>query len=118
MRIGRLRRLILICYLVLPLTCPSCADTKDMGQPATLVIDIETVGRDPDLIPSRAREILLDARAEEDRLKLLDTLGLDPCTGRIICIGVQWIELDRSRAYCQSGDRELLASFRASIGPI
>src|SRR6267142_353820 len=89
-----------------------------MGQPATLVIDIETVGQDPELIPSRARDILLDACAEEDRLKLLDTLGLDPCTGRIICIGVHWIELDRSRAYCQSDERELLANFWADMGQI
>src|SRR2546423_835451 len=33
-----------------------------MGQPSTLVIDIETVGQDPDGIPTRAREILLDVR--------------------------------------------------------
>ena len=59
-----------------------------MGQPATLVVDIETVGQDPEIIPPRAREILLDVESDEDRLKVLDSLGLDPCTGRIICIGV------------------------------
>ena len=36
-----------------------------MGQPATLVIDIETVGQDPELISARAREILFDAQTEE-----------------------------------------------------
>jgi len=83
-----------------------------MGQPATLVIDIETVGQDLDTISARAREILLDsgtAGTEEDRQKILDGLGLDPCTGRIICIGLHWMELDRSRVYCQDEERELLA---------
>ena len=36
-----------------------------MGQPATLVVDIETVGQDPDGIPARAREILLDVETDE-----------------------------------------------------
>ena len=89
-----------------------------MGQPATLVIDIETVGQEPELIPSRAREILLDSGTEEDRLKILESLGLDPCTGKIICIGVHWLELDRSRAYCQPDERELLANFWSDIGQI
>ena len=89
-----------------------------MGQPATIVIDIETVGQDPDLIPSRAREILFDVETEEDRQKIFDCLGLDPCTGRIICIGVHWLELDRSRAYCQPDERELLANFWSDIGQI
>ena len=52
-----------------------------MGQPATLVVDIETVGQDPDGIPARAREILLDVETDEDRQRVLDGLGLDPCTG-------------------------------------
>jgi hypothetical protein len=89
-----------------------------MGQPSTLVIDIETVGQDPELIPSRAREILLDVQTDEDRQKILESLGLDPCTGRIICIGVHWLELDRSRAYCQPDERELLANFWSDIGQI
>jgi DNA polymerase elongation subunit (family B) len=89
-----------------------------MGQPATLVIDIETIGQDQESIPARAREILLDVGTDEDRQKVLDCLGLDPCTGRIICIGVHWIELDRSRAYSQSDERELLANFWNDIGQI
>ena len=63
-----------------------------MGQPATLVIDIETVGQAPELISPRAREILLDVDTDDDRQKVLECLGLDPCTGRIICIGVYWLE--------------------------
>jgi DNA polymerase elongation subunit (family B) len=89
-----------------------------MGQPATLVVDIETVGQDPDTIPARAREILLDVETEEERLRVLDCLGLDPCTGRIICIGVYWIELDKSRAYCHEDERELLANFWNDLGQI
>jgi DNA polymerase elongation subunit (family B) len=89
-----------------------------MGQPATLVVDIETVGQNPDNIPSRAKEILFDVENEEDRVKILDCLGLDPCTGRIICIGVHWLELDRSRVYCQEDERELLANFWSDIGQI
>jgi DNA polymerase elongation subunit (family B) len=89
-----------------------------MGQPATLVVDIETVGQDQESIPARAREILLDVETDEDRQKVLDCLGLDPCTGRIICIGVHWIELDRSRAYSQPDERELLANFWNDIGQI
>ena len=89
-----------------------------MGQPATLVVDIETVGQDPELIPSRAREILLEVITEDERQKALESFGLDPCTGRIICIGVYWLELERSRAYCQADERELLANFWSDIGQI
>ena len=89
-----------------------------MGQPATLVVDIETVGQDPETIPARAREILLDVETDEERTKVLDCLGLDPCTGRIICIGVYWIELDKSRAYCHDDERELLANFWNDMGQI
>ena len=89
-----------------------------MSQPATLVVDIETVGQDLEQIPARAREILLNVETEEDRKRVLDHLGLDPCTGRIICIGVYWIELDKARAYCQADERELLANFWADLGQI
>jgi len=92
-----------------------------LGQPATLVIDIETLGQELDAIPVRAREILLDSAAattEDERQKILDGFGLDPCTGRIICIGLHWMELDRSRVYCQTEERELLANFWSDIGQI
>src|SRR5213596_570232 len=104
--------------MTLPLSCPVNRYSQLMRQPATLVVDIETVGQDPEIIPPRAREILLDVESDEDRLKVLDSLGLDPCTGRIICIGVYWLELDRSRAYCQPDERELLANFWSDIGHI
>src|SRR5512132_249835 len=107
------------CNPRLPLICPApLLHWPRMGQPATLVVDIETVGQNPDNIPSRAKEILFDVENEEDRVKILDCLGLDPCTGRIICIGVHWLELDRSRVYCQEDERELLANFWSDIGQI
>ena len=89
-----------------------------MSQSSTLVIDIETVGQSPDIIPTRAKEILFNVESDEDRQKVLNGLGLDPCTGRIICIGVHWLEIDRSRAYCQPDERELLANFWADMGEI
>src|SRR5439155_19457507 len=102
----------------LPLRCPRPGDSGRRGEPATLVVDIDTVGQDPETIPSRAREILLDVATEEDRQKIIESLALDPCTGRIICIGVHWLELDRSRAYCQPDERELLANFWSDMGQI
>jgi len=89
-----------------------------MSQPATLIVDIETVGQETEQIPSRAREILLNVPTDEDRQRVLENLGLDPCTGRIICIGVFWLELDKVRAYCQPDERELLANFWADLGQI
>ena len=89
-----------------------------MAQTSTLVVDIETVGQDPDSIPARAKEIILDVESDDDRQRVMENLGLDPCTGRIICIGVHWLELDRSRAYCQDDERELLANFWSDIGQI
>ena len=87
-----------------------------MASRSTLVVDIETVGQDPDSIPPRALEILLGKAEDEDaRSAIIDRMGLDPCTGRIICIGVHWIEMDRSRAYCQSDERELLSNFWSDL---
>ncbi len=89
-----------------------------MANPNTLIVDIETVGQDVDSIPPRALEILLPTDDDEERQRVLDSLGLDPSTGRIICIGVYWLEVDRSRAYCQSDERELLANFWSDLGQI
>src|SRR5262245_36571462 len=89
-----------------------------MSSSTTLVIDIETVSQDVEQIPERAREILFDVETDEDRQRITECLGLDPCTGRIVCIGVYWIELDRGRVYCQADERELLANFWSDIGQI
>jgi DNA polymerase elongation subunit (family B) len=86
-----------------------------MANYTTLIVDIETVGQDIESISPRAREILLNVADDEARDRVLNTLGLDPCTGKIICIGVYWMELDRERAYCQSDELELLANFWADL---
>lgn len=86
-----------------------------MGSPSTLIVDIETVAQETESIPERALEILLDGEDEEARQAVIDRMGLDPCTGRIICIGVYWLEIGRSRAYCQSEERELLANFWSDL---
>ena len=89
-----------------------------MANSVTLVVDIETVAQDLTQLPERAVEILLDVDKEEDRQRIREHLGLDPCTGRVICIGVHWLEVDRYRAYCQPEERELLANFWSDLGQI
>lgn len=89
-----------------------------MASPNTLIVDIETVGQETDSIPPRALEILLPPNEDKDREQAIDSFGLDPCTGRIVCIGVYWLEVDRSRAYCQSDERELLANFWSDLGQV
>jgi DNA polymerase elongation subunit (family B) len=69
---------------------------------------VDSLGLNPDTLAS--------TRESNKRQRVLDMLGLDPCTGRIICIGVHSIELDRSRAYCQADERELLANFWHDMG--
>ena len=90
-----------------------------MGQPATLVVDIETVGQDPEIIPPRAREILLDVESDEDRLKVLDSLGLDATNSGPFCI----LEEEQFVPDRGTADREakLIAReyrFRDSIGVV
>ena len=89
-----------------------------MANSNTLIIDIETVGQESSEISPRALEILLPGEDGEERKRLLDSFSLDPCTGRIICIGVYWVDKERSRAYCQSEERELLANFWSDLGQI
>ena len=89
-----------------------------MPPSSTIVVDIETVGQDTDSIPPRALEILLDVPTDGERASVLDRLGLDPCTGRIVCIGAYWLEVDRSRAYCQRDEMELLANFWSDLAQI
>lgn len=90
-----------------------------MASRSTLVVDIETVGQDPDAISPRALEILTAGAADDAaREAVLERMGLDPSTGRIVCIGVHWIEVDRSRAYCQSDEMELLSNFWSDLAQI
>jgi DNA polymerase elongation subunit (family B) len=89
-----------------------------MASFSTLIVDIETVAQEVDQIPERALEILLGGEEEEAQAAIRERFGLDPCTGRIICIGVHWLELDRSRVYCQSEERELLSNFWSDLAQI
>lgn len=90
-----------------------------MPPSTTIVIDIETVGQSSRALPPRVLEILLgDAGTDAEREEIEDRFALDPCTGRIICVGVYWLELDRPRAYCQQDEVELLAKFWADLAQI
>lgn len=90
-----------------------------MPTPTTVVVDIETVGQDSGRLPPRALEILLrDAQTEEDREQIESRFALDPSTGSIVCIGVYWIEVERSRAYCLGDEVELLSSFWSDLAQI
>jgi len=85
-----------------------------------LVVDIETVGQEPDSLAPRALEILFqrlkDGEPDPDELErrrraLVERFGLDPATGRIVCIGL--LDLSRGREQVLSGnnERRLLMDF-------
>jgi len=85
-----------------------------------LVVDIETVGQDEDRIPARALEILFrglqhpEASEEENqarRQEAIDRFGLDPTTGRIVCIGLLDAESSRREAYYGTDEKTLITSF-------
>ena len=85
---------------------------------STLVVDIETVGQDASEIPERASEIMMAGLNAEEQTAVRERFGLDPCTGRIVCVGLYWLEVDRSRAYCQTDERELLSNFWADLAQV
>jgi hypothetical protein len=90
-----------------------------MSATTTVIVDIETVALDKPVIPDRALEILLsNAESDDARQEIEDRFALDPCTGRIVCIGVYWLEVDRSRAYYDSEEVELLANFWSDLAQI
>jgi predicted PolB exonuclease-like 3'-5' exonuclease len=85
-----------------------------------IVLDIETVGQNPEQIPERALDYLLralerDAPDPQDlerrREDLFSRLGLDPTTGRIVCIGVIDSETSFERTFSQVDEKKLLESF-------
>jgi len=90
-----------------------------MAPSTTVIVDIETVGQDRQRLPPRVIEILFRAlESAEEREEAEGRFGLDPCTGRIVCIGIYWLEVDRARAYCQREERELLANFWSDLAQI
>jgi hypothetical protein len=85
-----------------------------------IVLDIETVGQKPEEIPQRALDYLLRAlerdrpdppELERRREDFFSRLGLDPTTGRIVCVGVLDSESSIERTFSQEDERELLESF-------
>ena len=85
-----------------------------------LVVDIETVGLDEDQIPARALEILFGSLChpdagedafEERRREAVERFGLDPTTGRIVCIGLLDVESTCKEAYYGTDEKMLLTSF-------
>jgi DNA polymerase elongation subunit (family B) len=85
-----------------------------------LVVDIETIGLDEDQIPPRALEILSrgirhpeasDEEIEQRWREAVERFGLDPTTGRIVCIGLMDAESTFKEAYYGADESTLLTSF-------
>ena len=85
-----------------------------------LVVDIETVGRGVDEIPARALDILFrslrrpeasEEEIEARREEAIERFGLDPTTGRIVCIGLLDAQSTRKEAYYGTDEKVLLTSF-------
>ena len=87
-----------------------------------LVLDIETVGAPVEEIPERALDYLYralerDAPDEEElerrRQDLEERFGLDPATGRIICIGCFDTETDEETVFYGGEEVDILKRFWA-----
>jgi predicted PolB exonuclease-like 3'-5' exonuclease len=85
-----------------------------------IVLDIETIGQSVEEIPERALDYLFrglerDAPDPEElerrRGELFSRLGLDPTTGRIVCVGVLDSETSFERTFSHTDEKELLESF-------
>jgi hypothetical protein len=90
-----------------------------------VALDVETVGRKVEEIPERALDYLLKAlerdspppeELERRRLELFERFGLDPTTGRIVCVGVCGVETAFERAFTDRPEKELLLSFWRWLG--
>lgn len=85
-----------------------------------LVLDIETVGQSVDEIPERALEYLFRGlerdepepeELERRRADLIDRFGLDPTTGRVVCVGTVDSESGEQRAFADRDEQHLLEAF-------
>ena len=85
-----------------------------------LVINIETVGQGQADIPPRALDILFrslrhqeggEEEIEARKKEMVDRFGLDPTTGRIVCIGLLDAESETKEAYYGTDERVLLTTF-------
>lgn len=87
-----------------------------------LVLDIETVGQERDAIPDRALDYLFRALERDDppeeeiarrREELVSRFGLDPTTGRVVCIGTLDTEAASERTFVDGDEKRLLEGFWA-----
>jgi 3'-5' exonuclease len=85
-----------------------------------IVLDIETIGQPVEAIPQRALDYLFQGlerdapdpvELERRREDLLSRLGLDPTTGRVVCIGVVDSETAFEQTFAHADEKELLESF-------
>jgi hypothetical protein len=85
-----------------------------------IVLDIETVGQRVSDVPPRALDYLFralerdapePADLERRKKELVSRFGLDPTTGRIVCVGVLDTESDFERVFTHFSERDLLVSF-------
>ncbi|MFQ5789693.1 MAG: ribonuclease H-like domain-containing protein [Acidobacteriota bacterium] len=90
-----------------------------------LVVDIETAGHTPEDIPSRAMDYLLRRLQRDDptgeelearRKDMVEKFGLDPTTGRIVCIGLLDTESGAEEALGDEEEANLLTSFWDFLG--
>lgn len=92
-----------------------------------LVVDIETVGREPEEIPPRALELLfrsLERHVQREtpqdlearRRELMGRFGLDPTTGFIVCIGLLDTETREEKALYPADEKQLLTAFWEWLG--
>ncbi|HXV60712.1 MAG TPA: ribonuclease H-like domain-containing protein [Vicinamibacteria bacterium] len=85
-----------------------------------IVLDIETVGQGAEDVPERALEYLFRSlerdqpdpeELERRREDLVSRFGLDPTTGRVVCVGTLDVETSREQAFVEASERALLESF-------
>jgi len=92
-----------------------------------LVIDIETVGREPEALPPRALSVLFsrvnapDLPAEElarRQEELVQRFALDPVTGRVVCIGLLDVDSGATETFCGRDETRLLELFWDKLGSL
>ena len=85
-----------------------------------LVLDIETVGAPVEEIPARALDYLYRGlerdhpdpdELERRRRELLERFGLDPTTGRVVCVGALDTETKEETAFHRGREPEILRRF-------
>jgi len=77
-----------------------------MPKPA-IALDIETVGREWDMLAPEVRAYLLERERDESRrAEVPQRLALHPGTGRVVMIGVWYIDEERGRVLAEGASAE------------